>query len=576
MYLKMKQNFVIQMLAISSYLMSAVKAEEWIVDINSSQFKSVVRDIAQLQRENKVKIGSDLREIDDLVILCDVTTKNSISAMDGVNLVTESKMGDFSVLGWSDPVQPEETRAGRKLAEEVPYGIKMVNADPATGGLAPGSTPIKVCVVDTGYDNTGQEDNPAAVGGFSPYGGTEYWYADGHGHGTHCAGTIGAIGNNDKGVIGVVGDPTIDPFFIGKGLTNSGSGSGAGVMESVEECVKAGAKVISMSLGGGGYSSTSNAQYKQHYEVDNVLIIAAAGNGGSSSKSYPASYPAVMSVAAVDSNKNKAGFSQYNDQVEIAAPGVGVKSTLPGNQYASWSGTSMATPHVAGVAALVWSHFPECSAQDIRFAIDFSAQDVGDDGCDINYGYGIVDALGAYNHIKENGCSPIGTLPTPTDGGCTVVPEGPTPAPEPTAAPTPCPATDALFSIQIDNYGGETDWEIKKSGIVVAQGGNYASNSLTQVPLCLQDGDYNFKIVDTFGDGICCSYGTGFYKLQVGNEVLVEGGQFGSSATHDFSIGSNSCKDWCGDIIIPFKSDNPSDTQKCNFTGHCDKCPECN
>ena len=567
------------MLAVSSYLMSAVKSEEFVVDIDRTQFSSVLHDIAQLQKGGSVHIGANLANIADLVIQCDEHTAQTIDEMPGVSSVSLSTMGDVSVLGWVDPVQPEETGSGRKLVQEVPYGITMVGADVANGGLAPGSEPIKVCVVDTGYDNTNQEDNPEAVGGFSPYvdsDPTETWFADGHGHGTHCAGTIGAL-NNDVGVIGVVGDPTIDPFFIGKGLTNSGSGSFAGVMESVEACVNAGARIISMSLGGGGYSATHDTQYKQHYEEDGVLIIAAAGNGGNSAKGYPASYPAVMSVAAVDSNKNKAGFSQYNDQVEIAAPGVGVKSTLPNNQYASWSGTSMATPHVAGVAALVWSHFPDCSAQDIRFALDHTAEEAGDAGCDVRYGYGIVNAKAAYDYLDANGCSPDGTLPLPTEGGCKVVPEGPTPAPDPTAAPTPCTGTDALFSIKIDNYGQETDWRIKKDGIVVKQGGNYAANSLTEVDMCLQDGSYVFDINDDFGDGICCSYGNGFYKLQAEGEVKFEGGDFGKTATHNFTIGGSSttCKAWCGAISIPWKSDNPSATQKCNFTGHCNTCTEC-
>lgn len=578
MYLKMKQNFLIQMLAVSSYLMSTAKAEEWIIDIDRTQFSSVVHDIAQLQRDGSVQMDATLSSIADLIIHSDERTAHTIAEMPGVNSISVSTMGDFHVLGWPDQVQPEETGARRKLAQAVPYGIKMVGADVTNGGLAPGDTAIKVCVVDTGYDNTNQEDNPEAVGGYSYYTETgetnQKWDEDGHGHGTHCAGTIGAL-NNDVGVIGVVGDPEVDPFFIGKGLRNGGSGTSAAVMAAVEACVDAGAKVISMSLGGGGYSSTAEAQYEQHY-LDNVLIIAAAGNGGSPSKSYPASYPAVMSVAAVDSSKNKASFSQYNDQVEIAAPGVGVESTLPNNQYASWSGTSMACPHVAGVAALVWSHFPECSAQDIRFALDFSAEDVGSAGCDIEYGYGIVNAVEAKAYLDANGCS--GAQPTKTEGGCSVVPEGPTPSPDPTFAPTPCNGVDALFSIKIDNYGKETDWRIKKDGFVVEEGSNYDGNSLTEVDMCLQEGSYVFDIKDDFGDGICCSYGNGFYKLEAEGEVKFEGGQFGSAATHEFTISgsSNTCKDWCAAISIPWKSPDPSATQKCNFTGHCNTCTDCN
>ena len=136
-------------------------------------------------------------------------------------------------------------------------------------------------------------------------------------------------------------DPSKFTFYIGKGLSDSGSGSSSGVMAAVQACVDNGAKVISMSLGGGGYSATSNAAYEDYYD-QNVLIIAAAGNGGNSALGYPASYPAVVSVASLTSSGSRSSFSQYNDQVEIAAPGSGVLSTLPtGNNYAAWSGTSM-------------------------------------------------------------------------------------------------------------------------------------------------------------------------------------------------------------------------------------------
>ena len=147
-------------------------------------------------------------------------------------------------------------------------------------------------------------------------------------------------------------------------------------------------------------------------------MVAAAGNDGSAYSStdpmsYPASYNAVMSVAAVDSSKNLASFSQKNSQVEIAGPGVDVLSTYPegtGQQgnYGTMSGTSMASPHVAGVAALVWSHHPTCSAQEIRNVLNTTAQDLGAAGRDVKFGYGLAQSKDAIDYIDANGCDGSG------------------------------------------------------------------------------------------------------------------------------------------------------------------------
>jgi len=162
----------------------------------------------------------------------------------------------------------------------------------------------------------------------------------------------------------------------------------------IELCIDAGANVVSMSLGGGGFNQIEADTYKDMLE-DNILLVAAAGNDGNSDYSYPASYDSVMSVAAIDSNENHASFSQYNDKVDIAAPGVGVRSTYKNGSYASLSGTSMATPHVAGVAALVWSRDTTKSAKEVWSALTQSAKDKGTPGRDFFYGHGIVQAEAA-------------------------------------------------------------------------------------------------------------------------------------------------------------------------------------
>merc|ERR1712115_676306 len=347
----------------------------------------------------------------------------------GAEIETLMQNENIEAVEPDSTVYATEFVRSRQLAEEEPYGIGMVLEDVAWWEDKFASTPpegsSKVCVVDTGYGN-GHEDLPTldqSSDGYNPQSSGE-WYIDGHSHGTHCAGTIGAVGNNSKGVVGVIPGSLNDKFsfFIGKGLSDSGSGSTTGVMAAVQACVDNGSNVISMSLGGGSPSNTVNEQYYGHYKNDDVLIIAAAGNSGNSALSYPASYKSVMSVAAVDSSENKAGFSQYNEQTEISGPGVSVKSTVTGNSgstfsYASYSGTSMATPHVAGVAGLLRMYFPNCKAFQIRNAMIITAKDKGDTGCDVNYGHGIVRAKTAFEYLEANQCDPTESFKEP-EGGC--------------------------------------------------------------------------------------------------------------------------------------------------------------
>uniref|UniRef100_A0A7S2LU14 subtilisin n=1 Tax=Skeletonema marinoi TaxID=267567 RepID=A0A7S2LU14_9STRA len=335
-------------------------------------------------------------------------------------------------IEFSPNLEGEEAEAalhGRRLAETTPYGINLVNASHVWSKTAPAAAePIKICVVDTGYD-LGHPDLPSDVAhnvsgwhqvnsdGSTPF---NLWDVDGHGHGTHCAGTIGAIGNNEIGVTSVNPDPTKFQFFIGKGLSNSGSGSNANVVKAVEACVNAGAKVISMSLGGSGYSSVTDTFYKDQYDKG-VLVIAAAGNSGRDSWGYPAGYSAVVSVGSVMSSRSLSSFSTRNEQVEITGPGHSVLSTHKNNGYTTMSGTSMACPHVAGVAALLWTHFPQCTNNQIRNAMIQSSREPPSEprntaGWDKYYGWGIVNAGDAYELLKQ-GCEVAGGATDPPEGG---------------------------------------------------------------------------------------------------------------------------------------------------------------
>ena len=319
----------------------------------------------------------------------------------------EAAMKKFKQRGDVEYVELDAKRY--LLAESQPYGIGMVQADQVNDALTGN---MKVCITDTGY-SLGHEDLPnSGVTGDDGYDTNDSgnWFEDGHGHGTHVAGTIAAIGNNDTGVVGVNPSGNLNLHIV-KVFDSAGDWAyGSDMIGAVDQCVAAGANIISMSLGGSAPSAAEQTAF-DNAAANNVLLIAAAGNDGNDTLSYPASYDSIMSVAAVDSSGRIAGFSQYNNKVEIAAPGVDVNSTLPNNSYAAWSGTSMATPHVAGVAALVWSHYSDCTAAEIRQAINKSAEDKGDTRRDIYYGHGIIKAKAMYDMLA-NGCD-VGPIAPP-------------------------------------------------------------------------------------------------------------------------------------------------------------------
>jgi subtilisin family serine protease len=412
----------------------------------------------------------------------------------------------------------EEDVQRAPMAQTMPYGITQVQADQvwaqATGANR------KICIIDSGlYAAHEDHQSGKTITGY-PAG----WNTDKCHHGTHVAGSIAAV-NNSVGVVGVL--PNGVNLHIVKVFGDDCSWTYSSTLaDAANRCVSAGANVISMSLGGGTKSRTEETAFNNAWN-NGVLSVAAAGNGGNTQLSYPASYPVVMSVAAVDSNKVKATFSQYNSAVDISAPGVGVLSTVgavdantitvagatysggyidgaartagvtgtlvdggicdtvgawagkvvlcqrgtisfadkvnnaklgggiaavlynnvsggfagtlngtstipaialsledgnaikaaggvgqsstvtsqktePASGYEFYDGTSMATPHVSAVAALIWSYNTSWSVSRVRNALEKSALDLGTAGRDNNYGYGLVQAKAALNYAIAN------------------------------------------------------------------------------------------------------------------------------------------------------------------------------
>ena len=220
-----------------------------------------------------------------------------------------------------------------------------------------------IAIVDTGVQMNHPDLANKMVSGYDFFN-NDSDPSDDNGHGTHCAGIAAAQVNNGAGIAGIAGwngdasatDSSNTQVMPVKVLGADGSGTTSGVADGIIYAADHGAKVISLSLGGGGTITLQNAVNYAYNK--GCVIVAAAGNSGSSGMSYPAGYSNVISVASTDATDTLSYFSNYGFWVKVAAPGENIASTYTGSNYATMSGTSMAAPLVAGEAALIRSHNP--------------------------------------------------------------------------------------------------------------------------------------------------------------------------------------------------------------------------
>ena len=218
---------------------------------------------------------------------------------------------------------------------------------------------------------------------------------DFHGHGTWVSGIIAAETDNNEGIAGVCWTCKIMPLRAGY-MNSSGNGvlQQADVILAIAYAADNGADIINMSFGSNSYSQ-SQKDAIDYADSLGVVLIASAGNDGAASRKYPAAYDRVIAVSASDDDDQLAASSNYGSCIEVAAPGVGIYSTVFDDSYVTWSGTSASAPFVSGLAALILSKDPSLSAEEVRQSIRVSADDTGDAGWDEYFGYGRINAYHA-------------------------------------------------------------------------------------------------------------------------------------------------------------------------------------
>ncbi|CDQ20223.1 S8 family peptidase [Halobacillus karajensis] len=268
------------------------------------------------------------------------------------------------------------------------YGPQNTST-PAAWDMTFGDSSQEIAVIDTGvyYDHPDLNDKTILGYDFAQ---NDNDPKDLNGHGTHVAGTAAAETNNATGVAGMAPETKV---LAVRALGANGSGSLNDIADAIRYSADAGAEVINMSLGCDCDSQTLEDAVNYAWNSGSV-VVAAAGNDGVSTTFEPASYENVIAVGAVDSNNEVAYFSNYGSWVDVTAPGVDIVSTVLRGKYDSYSGTSMASPHVAGLAGLLASQGR--SNTEIRTAIEQTADPINGTGS--YFEHGLINSYHAVNH----------------------------------------------------------------------------------------------------------------------------------------------------------------------------------
>lgn len=305
-------------------------------------------------------------------------------------------------------------------AYEKQWNLKMINMPKAWDRVK--GKGVVVAVLDTGVAYEDHDDfrqvpdlrGTKFVEGYD-FVNKDRHANDDHGHGTHVAGTIAQATNNAEGVAGVAFEAAIMPVKV---LDHFGGGTSADIADAIRWAADHGANVINMSLGGGGRSAVMEKAV-EYARKKGVVVVCAAGNGGRGIVEYPAAYPGSVAVAAVGPTGSRAPYSSWGKELDIAAPGGDksqgeeagiIQNTIDPQDvghavYASYQGTSMATPHVAGLAALLFSAGAKNPDQVEKALFASAHPPKGATGWTDQYGHGVIDAEAALQALKKMGAA---------------------------------------------------------------------------------------------------------------------------------------------------------------------------
>ena len=330
--------------------------------------------------------------------------------------VTVTMADPVSVLA-SGKAAPKADQPFNDPESEKQWGIARTQQAEAIAASKGGSKDVVIAIVDSGVDIDHPDLKAKMVKGYNATGVSGLFGLgspkDDNGHGTHCAGIAAAITDNGVGVAGMAPNAKIMPVRV---LAGPGSGSLLGVAKGIVWAANNGADVISLSLGGAG-TMPALGDAIQHALKKNSVVIAAMGNSGHNGNpiSYPAAYPGVIAVGATDAEDKIAFFSSFNKYCSVSSPGVNIYATTPTydvwltknsngkitKNYSYMSGTSMATPLVAGLAGLIRSQHPGMAPADVKKLLETTADKPADmAGADWNekFGFGRINALKAVTH----------------------------------------------------------------------------------------------------------------------------------------------------------------------------------